>query len=470
MHARLSKALRLLSFVGSRPNPTEPIGVGELSRIAGLSLSVTSRIAAEMGQLGLLERGTLHGTYRLGPRAIALSGASASRVAKAIHFASTLVAQQTGETFCLAAESSEGAHIIAAVESGWTLYAPGIIGETVTAADSAMNQALRGLHASQARFAQAFESENTGSQELAVPVCDAHGNTIATIGVRLPKSRSSTGLTRAHRSLKTARATLEAAIAEPSIQSGSSPFCDSPEDSSILTKTTQVLEFLAVSGPCTFAEISAHCSVQRERLRRLIDTCGSTGFVSVSSDRRTVRLNWMLHGWHRALVLPLIRERADALVSASADESGLSTYLTVLQGMRSVTVAEAIRQPQEDLAMQSWLGRPHPIVGSDGGPALLMDLEPDQIRAVFPSRHTESDVDDFLVKVERIRHEGVLLITDFGDDGLVSVTAPVRNASQTVAGAVCIVGSHHDIAKRSGTVQSEALRLADSLTQLLRLA
>jgi DNA-binding IclR family transcriptional regulator len=118
--------------------------------------------------------------------------------------------------------------------------------------------------------------------------------------------------------------------------------------------------------------------------------------------------------------------------------------------------------------MIPWLGRAHPIVGSDGGPTMLMDLEPDELTQLFPARHTPRDLARFLRRTQTVRRDGVLSMQAYDDAGMVSISAPIRDASGAVVAAACLVGMTDDVTARSRELERAAIRLAEAVSGVLR--
>ncbi len=210
MAGRVGAVLEAVRVVADRPDPTAPLGVGEIARTLGRSLSATSRMCAELERLDLLERAETYGAYRLGAGAVALSGRAAAPLARTMRYALTLAAQQTGETALLATPSPSGVVVTAAVESLWTLHSPAEVGERVADPRSAIARAADPLtHADEEGL---VESTIGMSVEIASTVTAPTGDCIAVLAVRLPVNRREQNGVRARRAVVAARRTLETAL------------------------------------------------------------------------------------------------------------------------------------------------------------------------------------------------------------------------------------------------------------------
>lgn len=467
MTARVLAALRVLRFVADRPDPTAAVAVGEVSARLGVELSTASRVCTELDALGALERAGGPGVYRLGRTAIEVSGLAASRFARAVRYALTLLAQQTGETACLAAGADGDVRIVASIASAWTLYSPGDLGEPVADVASAIARAAAGDRLrSTASF---FESTIGSCVEVAVPVVDLSGRPRAVLAVRMPTNRAEAGLPRARHALLAARRSIERALAEDvppvadTVSRDERPVVTPPVGA--LAAALAVLRHLALTDDHV-ASIARAVGISVDRAQRVVEHCRAAGLVGIDPARQ-VSLDWRMHGWYRAATAPLLLARAAPLVARTADASAVCTFVTVLRGMRSVTLIEELRDSGPGLRMLPWLGRPAPITESDGGPALVSDLGEDELATVFPRRHSQAEVAAFARRVRNVTRDGVAAHEYTEDAGILSITAPVRDSSGTVAAAVCIVGPSERLRPQLADLMAAARALADDASAVL---
>jgi DNA-binding IclR family transcriptional regulator len=464
---RVVTGLTAVQIVAGRADPTAPISVGTIAAELGTTLSAASRLCSELEAAGFLERAETYGAYRLGRAAIRLSGRAAAPYARAVRFALTLAAQQTGETVCLAARSERGIRIVASVESLWTLHSPARVGETVINGQSAIALAMDqgGPHADSSDL----ESTVGLSVEIAAPVVNPDGERVAVIGVRMPANRAKQNLARSRRAVVVARKAIERAIEESQAAPRAQPKLRKADGGSVsaLEAAFRILMHLADGGD-TVAATARATGLRADRTQRILDACRLAGFVAASSDGGRYRLGWIVHGWHRAATSPTLVERGKPIVAATANQTRTCAFITVLKGMRSFTLVEELEMAGEGLQMSPWLGRPHPMIGSDGGPTLVMDFTAHEVGELFPTRHTPHELGVFLDRVDTVVRDGVLSMQAFEDAGIVSISAPVRDASGSVAAAVCIVGTTDYISADPRRFERAARTLAADVTALLR--
>ncbi|NQX05191.1 helix-turn-helix domain-containing protein [Rathayibacter sp. VKM Ac-2856] len=494
MSARVTTGLRVVRLLGERPDPTAPLGVGVIAAALGAPLSSVSRMCAELERTGLIERGADYGSYRLGAVAVRLSGRAAAPVARSLRFALTLAAQQTGETVVLAAGAPGAMRVIGSVLSSWTLHSPAAVGERIDDADSAIARAADPQDLGDDTVVETAEGLRV---EIATPLLTPAGECAAVLAVRLPAVRLRENGPRIRRALAVARRSIEAALGaermrgadEPQVladaaaaaadgaRTDGAPAATPPtggsggSGASALHAVLPLLQHLA-DGPDTVAGAARATGLRRDRTGRLLDACVAAGVVERGADGE-FRVAWVVHGWFRAAAAPLIVSRGGPLVAEAARSLRACAFVTVLAGMRSLTLVEELSVLDgslagDGLAMLPWLGRAHPIVGSDGGPTMLMDLEPDELAQLFPARHTPRELARFVRRVQTVRRDGVLSMQAYDDAGMVSISAPIRDASGAVVAAACLVGMADDVTARSRELERAAIRLAEAVSAVLR--
>ena len=455
MSARIEHAIAALRAVAARPDPTRPLPLSSIARDARASLSTVSRLCAELADIGLLARADDYGSYRVGSRALALSGRASAALAPVVRFELHRIAQETTETVVLAAPETGGARVLATVGSGWTLHVPVTLGELVTDERRALVRATRGGDG-------LVESQLGRAVEIAVRLTTPDGRTVAALAVSLPVYRAARARPRVRRVLADARRAFEQALAEAHVGPGRGD-ASAVEPTRALEAATRVLEHLA-DGPDSVAGIASAARLRPDRARRMVDALVRTGAVAHDAESDRLHLDLALHAWHRAATEPLLARTGPARAAATAARAEACVFVTALKGMRSFTLVEHIEPLAEGLIMAPWLGRPHPLVGSDGGPTLAMDFTLDQLGALFPRRHGAAEYAQFTGRVERVRADGVLTMESIDEFGITSISAPVRDAAGQVAAAACIVGATENVKPRLTGLETAARALAAELS------
>lgn len=463
MTARVEQAVAILRAVAGRTDPTSPLPLAAISASVGAGLSTASRVCAGLVESGMLERGEAYGTFATGPRALALSGSAAAALGPTVHFELHRLAQETAETVILSAADGTGARIIASVGSGWTLHVPAAVGDVVTDARRAVIRALAG----DAAEAAMVESQAGRAVEIAVPLTAPDGRRLLSLAIALPVYRAVRARPRIRRLLADARRAFERALAE----GHRGPVVPPPLDRSTITTSVRteeaalrLVEHLAVA-PGSATAAAAAVGLRPDRARRLVDALVRSRLLARDAETDALHVDPAIHAWHRAAFLPSLARRGSARAMATAERVGACVFVTTLAGMRSFTVVEHIEPMGEGLLMAPWLGRPHPLVGSDGGPTLAMDFDAAQLAHLFPRRHGASEYDQFVRRVQRVRADGTLTMRSVDEFGITSISAPVRDAAGLVAAAACIVGATEDVSMRLPELQEAARTLAARLSE-----
>lgn len=468
MTSRLEHAVAALRAVAGRNDPTAPLALAAIARPVGVGLSTASRLCAELADIGLLERAEAYGTYRVGPRAITLSGRAAAALGPTVHYELHRLAQDTAETVILAAPESEGARVIAAVGSGWTLHVPVLIGDRV---DDPRRAVVRALSIDGADDA-VVESQTGRAVEIAVALTAPDGRRVAALAVALPVYRAARARARIRRLLGDARRaferTLVAAHRPPASALGSPP-TPAPDAAAVASPTRAIeaaarLVEVVARSPRGASAAAAATGLRADRARRIIDALVRTGLLARDLETDALHVDPAVHAWHRAAFAPALGRVGPERTAATAERVGACVFVTTLAGMRSFTVVEHIEPLGEGLRMAPWLGRPHPLVGSDGGPTLAMDFDAGQLAHLFPRRHGATEYEQFVRRVEQVRAEGTLTMRSVDEFGITSVSAPVRDAAGLVAAAACVVGATEDVSSRLPDLRAAALELAATLS------
>lgn len=460
-------ALNLVRIVAERKNPLSPIRVGELAELLPGTLPTVSRLCTELESLGMLEKTRGYGTYRLGRRARRLSGTAAAPFAGAVRLGLITLAQQTGETVYIAAPSKGGVRVIDVIDSGWTLHAPVELGDLITDKSSGAWRAGYRSAKQQQRRMEHFESSAGLACEIAIAIRDSSANCVAVMAARFPASRSSLSASRVRRALHIARRHVEdsardAAVREPQAGGGREK-----QQSSPLSVGLQIFEHVARHSSCSLEAIAEELGLRKSRVQRLVEASVTAGVLRYEPRRAAVSCSWVIHAWYRGSIYSLLRGEGQRLVAAAANTLRASVFLTVLVGMRSLTLVEAFGSSDDGLAVSSWLNRLHPLIGSDGGAALVVDLELDDIRQLFPSRYGTEDIDGFLEEVARTVAAGVNFSDLLGEEGLVSVSAPVRDRNGLVVAAACLVVNSDRARWDKYGLQNAVRDLAADLSEVL---
>ncbi|MGH3666224.1 MAG: IclR family transcriptional regulator [Egibacteraceae bacterium] len=194
------------------------------------------------------------------------------------------------------------------------------------------------------------------------------------------------------------------------------------------------------SGVARLAELTA---TEKSQVSRTLKTLAEFGLVEHRPDTRGYRLGWHLYvlaarsGDRRLLdaSLPVLRHLVRAI--------GERSHLSVLRGAQVLTVLS--ESPPHSVQTAGWVGRTVPAYCTSSGRALLCDRDRQALGELFGDeafdRHGPNapvDVDDLAIRVERAAAEGVAVVDEEFEAGLVGIAAPVRDAQGRVVAALSV--------------------------------
>lgn len=180
---------------------------------------------------------------------------------------------------------------------------------------------------------------------------------------------------------------------------------------------------------------------EKSQVSRSLKTLAGSGLVERDPDTRGYRLGWRLFslaaqaGDHRLL------EAAPPVLAALVGELGETVHLSVLRGLDVLTVLSD--SPPRAIQAEGWVGHAVPAYCSSAGRALLVDLDPAELRALFATTEfrrlapfTARDVDELARRVDQARALGYAIVDEELEPGLVGAAAPVRDFKGRVAAAL----------------------------------
>ncbi|MEU9885317.1 IclR family transcriptional regulator C-terminal domain-containing protein, partial [Sphaerisporangium sp. NPDC051011] len=284
-----------------------------------------------------------------------------------------------------------------------------------------------------------------------------------------------TGHGRAGHALRAAQARLGHHLANVEDASGppagaGAAWSEDAADSPSLEIGLRLVEQVACRPWSRARELALAVGCSPERVARLLASAGAAGLIE-GTPSAGYRASLRLGGWYPARLPARLAGAAGEVLSRLADEHGICAYLTTLVGAKSITVAEAIA-PGE-LRTASWLNRPFPLTGSDGAPALVSAMSDPDIVELFTTtarptgRRFPRTAGDFLTVVHDVRRDGSVMISEYGENGLASVTSPVHGLAGEVAAAVCLVGPPREVEAHRVRLHREAIGAAETIGRRL---
>ena len=205
-----------------------------------------------------------------------------------------------------------------------------------------------------------------------------------------------------------------------------------------LDRAVQLLAVVADEGPIGVAALAAATGLTRPTVHRLVGSLEAHGLLGRDGEGR-LRLGGRLVGWgaRAARSLALAQDAAPVLDGLLA-ATGESAQLYVREGDRRVCVASAERP--SGLRDTVPLGASFPLTAGSGAKVLLA-WAADADR--FPGVPAET--------LAQVRARGWAESVGEREAGVASVSAPVRDATGAVVGAISVSGPVERLGRQPGT-------------------
>ncbi|MFZ5567811.1 MAG: IclR family transcriptional regulator domain-containing protein [Pseudomonadota bacterium] len=234
-----------------------------------------------------------------------------------------------------------------------------------------------------------------------------------------------------------------------------------------------IRSFSADAPQQTLSEVAARTGLTRAGARRILLTLQTLGYVD--SDGKHFRLTARILDLGFAYLSSLpIWNLAEPVMEALVEEVKESSSAAVLEGTDIVYV---LRVPTHKImSIGLGVGSRLPAYCTSMGRVLLAGLDDEEVlrrlKAARPkalTRHTVTDIDTLLARVQQVRRQGWSLVNQELEEGLISLAAPITDRSGRVIAALNLSGQ----ANRTNTKVAQEtllpalLRAARTISQRL---
>jgi len=236
----------------------------------------------------------------------------------------------------------------------------------------------------------------------------------------------------------------------------------------------EVIRSFSADAPAqTLSEVAARTGLTRASARRILLTLQTLGYVE--SDGRQFRLTARILdlGFAYLSSLPLW-SRAEPVMEALVEQVKESSSVAVLDGSDIVYV---LRVPTHKImSITLGVGSRLPAWCTSMGRVLLAGLDDAEVlrrlRAARPrplTRHTVTDIDALLARVQQARRQGWSLVNQELEEGLISLAAPITDRSGRVVAALNLSGQANRTSPRVAqeTLLPPLLAAARAISQRL---
>lgn len=205
-----------------------------------------------------------------------------------------------------------------------------------------------------------------------------------------------------------------------------------------------IRSFSAAAPQQTLSEVAARTGLTRAGARRILLTLQTLGYVE--SDGKLFRLTARILDLGFAYLSSLpIWNLAEPVMEALVDEVKESSSAAVLEGTDIVYV---LRVPTHKImSIGLGVGSRLPAYCTSMGRVLLASLDDEEVlrrlKASRPkalTKHTVTDIDALLAKVQQVRRQGWSLVNQELEEGLISLAAPITDRSGRCIAALNLSG------------------------------
>lgn len=205
-----------------------------------------------------------------------------------------------------------------------------------------------------------------------------------------------------------------------------------------------IRSFSAAAPQQTLSEVAARSGLTRAGARRILLTLQTLGYVE--SDGKLFRLTARILDLGFAYLSSLpIWNLAEPVMEALVEEVKESSSAAVLEGTDIVYV---LRVPTHKImSIGLGVGSRLPAYCTSMGRVLLAGLDDEEVlrrlKASRPkalTRHTVTDIDTLLTRVQQVRRQGWSLVNQELEEGLISLAAPITDRSGRVIAALNLSG------------------------------
>jgi DNA-binding IclR family transcriptional regulator len=213
-----------------------------------------------------------------------------------------------------------------------------------------------------------------------------------------------------------------------------------------------VLDLLATAGELGVTDLAAQLGVHRSTAFRLVSALESRDLVEQISDRGKYRLGVGILRLAAATTsrLELTREGRE-ICERLARDAGETVHVAILDGDAAVNVLQELGG--SSVTTQDWIGRRTPLHATSSGKVLLA-WAPEAVLTGLLARPLEACTDRTRTDPAALAEElATVRVTGWGateeelEPGLNGVSAPVRDSSGKVVGALSVSGPSYRLTR-----------------------
>src|SRR4051812_23738179 len=206
----------------------------------------------------------------------------------------------------------------------------------------------------------------------------------------------------------------------------------------------EVIRSFNSAGPQTLSQVAERSGLTRAGARRILLTLQSLGYVQGDGRHYALTPRILDLGFAYLSSMPMWN-LAEPAMQALADQVHESCSAAVLDGTDIVYVLRV--QTRKIMSIGLGVGSRLPAYCTSMGRVLLADLPDDEVmrrlrasKRAQLTRHTLTDADALLAKVQQARRQGWCQVNQELEEGLLSIAAPVTGRTGRTVAALNISG------------------------------
>ncbi|MBS6194923.1 MAG: IclR family transcriptional regulator [Clostridiales bacterium] len=207
----------------------------------------------------------------------------------------------------------------------------------------------------------------------------------------------------------------------------------------------QVLETLAETGPLPLTDLSRRLSLNKSTIHRLLTSLICLGYVKQDDDTGKYGLSFkILSLSNRFLDQMDILDTVRPMLRQISKQTGETVHFVQLDGLEAVYICKE-ESTQNSVRMVSKVGSRIPLYCSGVGKAMMADMSPDKIAAIWKksekkalTSHTITNYEDFLSCLTEVRRNGYALDNEENELGVRCIAVSLPDFSGSSCYAVSI--------------------------------
>lgn len=240
-----------------------------------------------------------------------------------------------------------------------------------------------------------------------------------------------------------------------------------------INKAIDILHYLDQHGPASFKEIKNAIEIPHSTCFNILSTLVTRGLLEVRSGMYYLGLGLIQLGLSAYSRIDL-REIALPVMHELIDKHNETSYLSVTDKQTYEAVVIERVDGGNTLSIAIQIGERVPLYASGTGKALLSGLSDAELENFFRVVErkkftpmtiiTEEGIREY---IQEIRKNGYALSLSDHDEGVCSISSPIRDGKNEVVAAISIAGPEMRLVNKLGTLAEDVKKAAMKVSEKL---